>query len=75
LKTAWKNAKARAGVTGRLHDFRHTAITELAENGAGDQVIKGIVGHVSDHMIKHYSHVRTEAKREALEGLASKNKK
>ena len=63
IKTAWANARERAGVTGRLHDSRHTLITELAENGAGDQTIMDIAGHVSRQMLKHYSHIRMEAKR------------
>ncbi len=54
-------------MTGRLHDTRHTLITELAENGAGDQTIMDIAGHVSRQMLKHYSHIRMQAKREALE--------
>ncbi len=72
IKTAWSNARDRAGVTGRLHDSRHTLITELAENGAGDQTIMDIAGHVSRQMLKHYSHIRMQAKREALETV-SKN--
>lgn len=81
IKTAWANAKERAGVTGRLHDSRHTLITELAESGAGDQTIMDIAGHVSRQMLKHYSHIRMQAKREALEAVgkkqqeAEKNKK
>jgi hypothetical protein len=69
-KTAWANAKNRAGVTGRLHDSRHTLITELAESGAGDQTIMDIAGHVSRQMLKHYSHIRMQAKREALEAVS-----
>jgi hypothetical protein len=72
IKTAWGNAKERAGVTGRLHDSRHTLITELAESGAGDQTIMDIAGHVSRQMLKHYSHIRMEAKREALETVWKK---
>ncbi len=34
LKTAWKNMRRKAEVTGRWHDNRHTLITELAESGA-----------------------------------------
>jgi integrase len=45
IKTAWGNARERAGVSGRLHDSRHTLITELAESGAGDQTIMEIAGH------------------------------
>jgi hypothetical protein len=71
IKTAWKNAKVRAGVTGRLHDARHTITTELAEHGAGDQTIMDIAGHVSPRMLRHYSHIRMQAKRHALEGIAT----
>jgi integrase len=69
LKTAWKNVKERAGVSGRFHDTRHTLITELAETGAGDQTIMDIAGHVSRQMLARYSHIRMEAKRRALEAV------
>jgi integrase len=72
IKTAWANARERAGVTGRLHDSRHTLITELAESGAGDQTIMDIAGHVSRQMLQHYSHIRMQAKREALEAVWKK---
>ncbi len=36
LKTAWKTVRRKANVTGRWHDHRHTLITQLAENGAGN---------------------------------------
>lgn len=69
LKTAWNNVRRNAQVTGRWHDHRHTLITDLAESGAGDQTIMDIAGHVSKSMLKHYSHIRMEAKRDALESL------
>lgn len=59
LKTAWKKVKDDAGVTGRFHDTRHTFITDLA-------------GHVSKQMLKHYSHIRMEAKRRAVGALSKK---
>jgi integrase len=74
LKTAWKNAKKRAGVQGRWHDARHTLVTELAESGAGDQTIMDIAGHVSRQMLSRYSHIRMEAKRKALEAVGTKRK-
>jgi len=46
-----KNAK----VVGRWHDNRHTLVTELAESGAGDEVIMSIAGHVSRAMLSRYS--------------------
>jgi integrase len=72
LKTAWNNVRKKAKVTGRWHDHRHTMITDLAESGAGDQTIMDIAGHVSKSMLKHYSHIRMEAKRDALESLVKR---
>jgi integrase len=69
LKTAWNNVRTNAQVKGRWHDNRHTLITDLAESGAGDQTIMDIAGHVSKQMLKHYSHIRMEAKRRALESI------
>ena len=66
--------RERAGVKGRWHDLRHTAITDLAESGAGDQEIMDIAGHVSRQMLSRYSHIRMEAKRRALEAIATKTK-
>ena len=72
LKTAWNNVRDRAKVEGRWHDNRHTLITDLAESGAGDQTIMEIAGHVSKQMLKHYSHIRMQAKRNALEAIVRK---
>jgi integrase len=59
-------------VKGRWHDNRHTLVTELAESGAGDEVIMSIAGHVSRAMLSRYSHVRMEAKRRALDEIATR---
>ena len=72
FKTAWRNALRRAGVSIRLHDLRHTAVTKLAESGAGDETIMAIAGHVSRRMLDRYAHIRTEAKRHALEAIVTK---
>ena len=56
----------------RFHDLRHQAITELAESKASDQTIMAIAGHVSKKMLQHYSHVRLDAKRNALDALSTK---
>ena len=54
------------------HNNRHTLVTELAESGAGDEVIMSIAGHVSRAMLSRYSHVRMEAKRRALDEIAAR---
>jgi integrase len=70
FKTAWNKLKEKTGITIRLHDTRHTFITKLAESGAGDETIMAIAGHVSRRMLSRYAHIRTEAKRKALESIA-----
>lgn len=68
--TAWRNLRAKAGLPRlRFHDLRHTIINELAEAGVPDHVMESISGHLSRRMLEHYSHVRIEAKREALDAL------
>jgi hypothetical protein len=39
-----------------------------------DQTIMAIAGHVSQKMLAHYSHVRLEAKRTALDALGGEGK-
>lgn len=72
-KRAWHSLTKKAGLEGlRFHDIRHHAITELAESGASDQTIMSIAGHVSRKMLDRYSHIRMEAKRNALEALSNR---
>ena len=56
----------------RFHDLRHHAITELAESQASDSTVMAIAGHVSPKMLQHYSHVRLQAKRTALDSLSTR---
>ena len=68
--TAWRALRDAAGLQGlRFHDLRHTAITELAEMGVADHVLESITGHLSRRMLEHYSHIRIDAKRQALDAL------
>ena len=56
----------------RFHDLRHHSISELAESQASDSTIMAIAGHVSPKMLQHYSHVRIQAKRAALDSLSTR---
>ena len=56
----------------RFHDLRHQSITELAESKASDQTIMSIAGHVSKKMLQHYSHIRLDARWNALDALMLK---
>ena len=67
--------KVKSSIAGlRFHDLRHHVVTELAESQASDRTIMSIAGHVSQRMLAHYSHVRIEAKRKALDVLAAGTK-
>jgi integrase len=68
LKTAGRTC-ARRLTSLRWHDKRHTLVTALAESGASDQTIMDIAGHISKQMLKHYSPIRMEARRTALESI------
>jgi integrase len=71
-RTAWRRLTTAAGLAGvRFHDLRHHCITELAESQTSEQTILSIAGHVSRRMLQHYSHIRIEAKRRALDGLVA----
>lgn len=69
-RTAWKNLTEKASLPGlRFHDLRHHCITKLAEAGVPDQTLMSIAGHVSREMLEHYSHIRMQAKRDAVARL------
>lgn len=69
LKSVWESVQAASGVNCRFHDLRHTAITNLAEQGVPDSTMKAIAGHVHEKMLERYSHIRIRAKREAVEAI------
>jgi integrase len=72
-RSAWRSLTEKAGLKGlRFHDLRHNAITVLAESGASDQTIMSLAGHVSRKMLDHYSHIRLDAKRKAVEALQTR---
>jgi integrase len=72
-RSAWRSLRKAAGIPAlRFHDLRHHAITELAESQASDATIMAIAGHVSRQMLEHYSHVRLDLKRKALDALATR---
>jgi integrase len=70
-RTAWRTLTAECGLKGlRPHDLRHHCVTKLAESAdASEQTVMAIAGHVSAEMLRHYSHVRLEARRKAVAAL------
>ena len=68
--TAWDNIRKDAGVSCRLHDLRHTALTKMAEAGVPESTMLSLAGHMSRAMLERYSHIRMAAKRTAVESLS-----
>jgi len=69
-KVAWESARKIAGVSCRFHDLRHTFISRLAESQTSDSTVMALAGHVSRAMMERYSHIRMEAKRNAVDNLS-----
>jgi integrase len=73
-KKAWRLACRHADVRYRWHDCRHSFISRLAENPqVSEETIKSLAGHVSKRMLERYSHIRTQAKRDAIAVLNRRN--
>jgi len=72
LKTAWHSVRTAAKVNCRLHDFRHSFCTKLAEAGVPEGTMLDIMGHMSTAMLRRYSHIRAQARREAMDALESR---
>ena len=54
-----------------FHSLRHTAVTLLKEAGIPHAVVQELIGHDSEQMSKHYTHVGREALRKAADALPS----
>ena len=74
LKTAWESIKTDAGVTCRLHDPRHTFCTKLAEANTPEGSMLDMMGHVSAAMLRRYSHIRAQARRDAITAIEARAK-
>jgi integrase len=70
--SAWHSLTEKAGLPGlRFHDLRHTFISHLVERGVPLGTIQSFVGHMSNRMLMHYTHIASGAARKAVELLDS----
>jgi integrase len=67
VKTAFRTAKKKAGIKGRLrvHDLRHTAASWMIEDGIDLVTVKEILGHASVQTTMIYCHPGKEIKHRA----------
>jgi len=52
-----------------FHSLRHTAVTLLKEAGVPHAVVQELIGHDSEQMSEHYTHVGSEALKKAANAL------
>ena len=71
FRRTWERTCQRAGINARRYDCRHTVITKLADGQASDSTIMAMAGHLSRKMLEHYSHIRIEAKRRAMDSVVA----
>lgn len=72
IKTAWKSTLRRAGIKRRIrpYDLRHAFATDAIAGGADLGTVAKLLGHTSVQMVvKHYQHVATRQKKQAVEAL------
>ena len=70
----WKTFRKLAKIEHRrFHDLRHTYITRAAESGVPVQVIQSQVGHMSEAMVHHYTHISQAAIHKAVELMEKQN--
>lgn len=67
LRKSWDKLRAATGFTNlNPHDLRHQCITRLLENGVEPETVRAIAGHVTEEMMWYYSHIRRQAKYDAV---------
>ena len=69
---AWETSLRKAGITRKIrpYDLRHAFATDAIAGGADLGTVAKLMGHTSVQMVvKHYQHVATKQKRQAVESL------
>ena len=67
LKKPWEQVRKASGLTWfRPYDTRHTGATRLAERGIPIDIIMARMGHASEQMRRHYTHISQQAQRRWL---------
>ena len=70
FKKGWQTVRTGANVKARFHDLRHTYVSRLAESGAPESVIRKIVGHIDETVLRRYTHTSRSAIQAAVSGLS-----
>ncbi|WP_298864403.1 site-specific integrase [uncultured Gimesia sp.] len=55
------------GLKGHLHTYRHAFISHAISAGIPAEVVRGMIGHVDDDILKLYTHIADNRKQSAIE--------
>jgi len=70
IRTAWENARRRAGLEDlRFHDLRHTFATRLVQSGADIVEVQKLLGHSTLLVTQRYTHACEDGLRRAVRML------
>lgn len=70
VESAWRHALEKARILGfRIHDLRHSFITDMVTKGVDITTVMEITGHRDIRMLKRYSHPTEEHKKQAVKLL------
>lgn len=70
LRYSWNKLRQATGFTQlNPHDLRHHCITRMLERGVQPEAVMAIAGHVTEKMMRYYSHFRRQATYEAVMAL------
>ena len=70
IRAQWKKLRESSGLPWiRPHDLRHQAVTRMLEAGVNEDAVRSVAGHVSQDILRRYSHQRYKAKRDAVSVL------
>ncbi len=71
LRKQWEILREVSGLPWvRPHDMRHQAVTKMLELGVNEDAVRSVAGHVSQDILRRYSHQRYAAKRAAVDALS-----
>lgn len=57
LLVSLKRVLRKLGIEGHVHTFRHAYISHALSHGVPEPVVRAIVGHVDEKVIRLYTHI------------------
>lgn len=65
----WQEAIAKVGVEARIHDLRHSFVSNLLDAGTPIHVVQRLAGHTDIKTTQRYAHATDAARRQAVDAV------